>query len=97
MQAASGAAMMGSLQVVVCAKGSCFPSKGYGIRVFPQNRRMNILKLRKSSNVEASMVAGKQSSSLSVTVPDIEGEILSIVIHQFYDLFEKNGISVWSM
>ncbi|CAK9324411.1 unnamed protein product [Citrullus colocynthis] len=73
MQAASGAAVMGSLQAAVCAKGSCFPSKGSSICVFPQHKKVIVLKPCKSSNVEASMVAGKPSSSVSVTGPEIGG------------------------
>ncbi|CAK9323601.1 unnamed protein product [Citrullus colocynthis] len=79
MQATSGAAVMGSLQVAVCAKGSCFPSQVSNICVFPQHKKINILKPCKSSNIEASMVAGKPSSSLSITVPEIGG------VSQFVD------------
>lgn len=92
MQATSGVAVMGSLQVAVCGKGSCFPSKSSSICVFPQQKKMNILKPCKSFKVEASMVAGKPSSSVSVTVPEIGGEILS----NCYDFLEHNlaiGIS----
>lgn len=78
MQAASGASMMGSLQVVVCAKGSAFPSKGPSICVFPQPKKLNILKPCKSSNVEASAVAGR--SSVSVTVPEIGGENYYLIV-----------------
>ncbi|KAA0062916.1 serine hydroxymethyltransferase 3 [Cucumis melo var. makuwa] len=71
--ATSGAAVMGSLEVAVCGKGSCFPSKSSSICVFPQHKKMNILKPSKSSKVKASMVVGKPSSSASVTVPEIGG------------------------
>ncbi|XP_022942709.1 serine hydroxymethyltransferase 3, chloroplastic-like [Cucurbita moschata] len=73
MQAASGAAVMGSLQVVVCAKGSSFPSKGSSICVFPQHKKWTVLKPCKSSSVEANMVAGKASSSVSVSAPQLGG------------------------
>lgn len=75
MQAASGAAVMGSLQVVVCAKGSSFPSKGSSICVFPQHKKWTVLKPCKSSSVEANMVAGKASSSVSVSAPQLGGKI----------------------
>jgi glycine hydroxymethyltransferase len=74
MQACSGAAVMGSLQQSICAKGSLFPSKGSGMHGFSNHARVNFVKPCRSSHIEGSLVTGRPPSSVSVPVPENGGK-----------------------
>ena len=73
MQACSGVAVMGSLQQPIWTKGSNFAPKGSSVIGFPQEGRLSLMKLCKSSNVEGSLVTGRLPSSASVPMPEIGG------------------------
>lgn len=74
MQAYSGAAVMGSLQQPICAKGSPFPAKGFGVHGFSSHVRLNLVKPCRSLYVEGSLVTGSSPSSVSVAVREIGGK-----------------------
>lgn len=71
MQGCSGAAVMGSLQQPICAKGTRFPAQGFGVHGFPSHVRLNMLKPGRFPYIEASLVTGTPPSSVSV--PEIGG------------------------
>ncbi|KAL5787611.1 hypothetical protein ACOSP7_004560 [Xanthoceras sorbifolium] len=79
MQACSGAAVMGSLQQPICAKGSLFPSKGSGMHGFSNHVRLSLVKPCRSSSIEGSLFTGRPLSSVSVPVPEIGGKESSFV------------------
>ncbi|XAR69265.1 Glycine hydroxymethyltransferase [Bertholletia excelsa] len=73
MKACSGAAVMGSVQQPIWAKGSSFPFKGSGFHGFPQHVKLSSFKPCKSSHLAGSWVTGRPSSSVPVTAPEIGG------------------------
>lgn len=74
MQACGGAAVMGSLQQPTWTKGTIFPNKGLIGTGFSHKLKLTCVKpVRSSSYIEGSLVAGRPSSSVSVTLPEIGG------------------------
>ncbi|XP_071723089.1 serine hydroxymethyltransferase 3, chloroplastic-like isoform X2 [Rutidosis leptorrhynchoides] len=74
MQACTGAAMMGPLQKLpIWTKSSAIPSNGIFVNGFPLQAKLNSLKPCRSSSLEGSLVTGRPSSSISVSVPENGG------------------------
>ncbi|XP_021830936.1 serine hydroxymethyltransferase 3, chloroplastic-like [Prunus avium] len=86
MEACGGAAVMGSLQQPSWTKGTIFPNKGLIGTGFSHKLKLTCVKPVRSSSsyIEGSLVAGRPSSSVSVTLPEIGG---------YGSSFVDNGLS----
>ncbi|KAF2286271.1 hypothetical protein GH714_013013 [Hevea brasiliensis] len=79
MQACTGAAVIGSLQQPIEAKGSAFPPISFNITGFPQKIKLNSLKPCSYSSVEGNLVTGKPPFYVSVPVTESAGDRSSFI------------------
>lgn len=78
MQACGGAAIMGSVQQPIWAKGILPSQKGF-ISGFPLQVKLNSIRPCKFSYIEGSLASARSPTSVSVPVPEIRGNHISTV------------------
>ncbi|CAL1404479.1 unnamed protein product [Linum trigynum] len=84
MEACTGTAVMGSLQQPIWSKGTSFAPKKPTFVLFPRQVKLQSLKPCKVS-VEGSLVTGRPPSSVSVPIPEAEGDTSGFQDHALTD------------
>ncbi|CAI0452467.1 unnamed protein product [Linum tenue] len=84
MEACAGTAVMGSLQQPNWSKGTAFAPKKPTFVLFPRQVKLQSLKPCKAS-LEGSLVTGRPPSSVSVPIPEAEGDTSGFQDHALND------------